>query len=67
MSNLILGKNIESITIQDLEEFFTSEQEETSILEFKSGEVQLEDVYKEIAAFLNTERGLLIVGAPVRY
>lgn len=63
-SSAFFQKDIYSITRQDLEVFFTTEQEENASLEFKSGETSLEDVYKEVAAFLNTEGGLLIIGAP---
>ncbi|NML38127.1 ATP-binding protein [Chitinophaga sp. G-6-1-13] len=63
-SNAIFQKEIYNITKQDLEIFFSTEQEENAVLEFKSGETSFEDVYKEVAAFLNTEGGLLIIGAP---
>jgi hypothetical protein len=60
----IFRKNIYDFNISDLRTFFESEQEETSILEFKSGEVEINDLYKEISAFLNTEGGLIIIGSP---
>lgn len=60
----IFGKDREEFSINDLELFFESEQEETDVLEFKSGDVEIEDLYKEITAFLNTEGGLIVVGAP---
>lgn len=60
----LLGKDIYSISDEDLVSFFSIEQEETALLEFKSGEVKLEDVYKEVAAFANTEGGVLVIGAP---
>jgi len=60
----IFNKSIKDFKIDILIEYFTSEQEETDILEFKCGDVQIEDLYKEIAAFLNTEGGLIIVGSP---
>lgn len=63
-SESIFQKEIYQLTEQDLSLFFSTEQEETSILEFKSGEVGLESIYREVAAFLNTEGGLLIVGSP---
>lgn len=63
-SNKFLGKNINDITIEDLSEFFSVEQEESSTIEFKSGEVALEKLYPEISAFLNTNGGILIIGAP---
>ena len=60
----IFRKNSDSLTIEEIEDFFSSPQEETSVLEFKSGEVEIIDLYKEISAFLNTEGGLLLIGAP---
>ncbi len=60
----IFNKNIDELIITDIEEYFSSEQEETSVIEFKSGNVEIIDLYKEITAFLNTEGGLLIIGSP---
>jgi hypothetical protein len=60
----IFGKNRNEVTINDLKEYFTTPQEESSVIEFKSGEVEINDIFKEITAFLNTEGGLLIIGAP---
>jgi len=60
----IFNKEPEEIILQDVKNFFLTPQEETSILEFKSGQVEIDDIYKEVAAFLNTEGGLLIVGTP---
>ena len=60
----IFRKSIDDITIKTIEDFFLSPQEETSVLEFKSGGVEIIDLYKEISAFLNTEGGLIIVGTP---
>ena len=60
----IFNKDIDNLNISDLVTFFETEQEETSVLEFKSGDVEIIDLYKEITAFLNTEGGLLIIGAP---
>jgi hypothetical protein len=62
--NKFLGKGIGDITIEDLLEYFLVEQEETSTIEFKSGDVSLEKIYPEICAFLNTNGGILIIGAP---
>lgn len=64
LSQQLLGKEVYDITKEDLVTFFSVEQEETALLEFKSGEVTLEDVYKEVAAFANTQGGILIIGAP---
>jgi hypothetical protein len=60
----IFLKGIYELSIEDLISYFDNEQEETSVLEFKSGDVGLESIYREIAAFLNTEGGLLIIGSP---
>lgn len=60
----IFGSERSKITLNDVKDFFSTPQEESSILEFKSGGVEIIDLYKEITAFLNTEGGLLIVGAP---
>jgi len=60
----IFSKDSEQLKLKDIENFFLSPQEETSVLEFKAGEVEIIDLYKEIAAFLNTEGGLIIVGSP---
>lgn len=60
----IFNKEIHNLEFKDLEFFFKEEQEESHILEFKSGESQLVDIYKEITAFLNTQGGLLIIGTP---
>jgi hypothetical protein len=61
----LFQKSLYELAIADLESFFSSEQEETSVLEFKAGKSSLEDIHKEVAAFLNTEGGLLIIGAPI--
>jgi hypothetical protein len=57
-------KELHEVTIEDLETFFNEEQEETSTLEFKSGDVPLEKLHGEVCAFLNTEGGLLLIGTP---
>ena len=60
----IFKKDIYQLNAEDLATFFASEQEETSVLEFKSGDVEIDKIYSEVAAFMNTEGGLLIIGAP---
>lgn len=60
----IFGKSRNDLKLDDIKEYFSTPQEESSVIEFKSGEVEINDVFKEIAAFLNTEGGLLIIGAP---
>lgn len=57
-------KDPTDIGLADIESFFQNPQEEGSTLEFKSGHVEIITVFKEIVAFLNTEGGLLIIGAP---
>lgn len=58
------NKPVEELNLSDVEHFFSIEQEETSTLEFKTGETEIINLYKEIAAFLNTEGGLIIIGSP---
>ncbi len=60
----IFQKDIYSIDENDLKSFFSTPQLETSILEFKSGDVEINKLYNEVCAFLNTEGGIIIVGAP---
>jgi hypothetical protein len=63
-SQQFFNKPLYEITLQDIEMFFQEPQQETSVLEFKAGDVLLEKIFREVAAFLNTEGGLLIIGAP---
>jgi hypothetical protein len=60
----IFAKPRNEVKLSDIEEYFSTPQEESSVIEFKSGEVEINDIFKEITAFLNTEGGLLIIGAP---
>lgn len=60
----IFNKNPDQLDLKDVVDFFNVDREETASLEFKSGDVTIEDLFKEISAFLNTEGGLIIVGAP---
>lgn len=64
LSELYFQKEIYDLKIEDLKAFFSEEQEESSRLEFKTGQVGIEHIYKEVCAFLNTEGGLLIIGTP---
>jgi len=64
LAEKIFGKPLYSISEADLISYFSVEQEENSVVEYKSGKVELQKVLKEIVAFLNTEGGLLIIGAP---
>jgi hypothetical protein len=63
-SEIIFNKYINDLSFEDIEIFFKEEQEENSILEFKSGDTSLEKLYREVCAFLNSEGGLIIIGAP---
>jgi hypothetical protein len=60
----IFGKSRNEVTIDDVRIYFSTPQEESSVVEFKSGEVEINDIFKEITAFLNTEGGLLVIGSP---
>lgn len=60
----LFNKKLDQVTIEDLHLFFSTEQEETSTLEFKTGDVTIVDLCKEIASFLNTEGGHLVIGSP---
>jgi len=60
----LFNKELYKIELEVLKTFFADEQEETSTLEFKSGKVSLDTIYKEVCAFLNTEGGVLIIGTP---
>ncbi|MDO8999520.1 MAG: ATP-binding protein [Bacteroidota bacterium] len=64
-SDIIFGKDLHQLTYDDIADYFIDEQEENSVLEFKSGDVGLESIYKEACAFLNTQGGLIIIGAPI--
>lgn len=63
-TSYFFNKNPTELTFSDIQLYFKERQEESSTLEFKCGDVEITDVYKEVAAFLNTEGGLLIIGAP---
>lgn len=64
LARQILGKDLYEITREDLTEYFSTPREESSVLEFKSGQVKINSIFKEVCAFLNTEGGLIIVGSP---
>lgn len=61
----LLGKPLHQLSDDDVATYFKSEQEESDMLEFKSGDVDLGTIYKEVAAFANTRGGVLILGAPL--
>lgn len=66
------GKDLEEISLQDVQDFFQFEREETTRLEFKSYSEQNKDsvtekekgILRSICGFLNSEGGLIIWGAP---
>ena len=60
-----LGKPLSELTLEYLQHFFSEPQEESSTLEFKSKDITIEMVCKEVSAFLNTEGGVLVLGAPM--
>lgn len=70
-SSIYFNKNIENLTFQDIVHFFVESKEESSTLEFKSFSTRygnfnanLEGVIRGICAFLNSEGGIIIWGAP---
>lgn len=60
----IISKPISGLQFEDIRNFFAGSPREGQHLEFKSGEVELSKLQKEICAFLNSEGGVLILGAP---
>ena len=59
-----LFDDIHKVSLADLAHYFTENRIENQHLEFKSGEATIDKILKEVAAFLNAEGGLLIIGAP---
>jgi predicted HTH transcriptional regulator len=70
-SNIYFNKSLDDLTYQDIEDFFVENKEEGETIEFKSFHQQstfdsnIGNVIKGISAFLNSNGGLLIWGAPV--
>jgi Schlafen, AlbA_2 len=71
-SNILFGKELHHIEVQDLELFFTSERDEDSKVEAKSYDSltsNIKDginlVLKSICAFLNSTGGIVVWGAPI--
>lgn len=54
----------QSLDEEGLKNFFSSPQKESQNLEFKSGKVDISNVYKEICSFANTDGGIVIIGTP---
>ena len=65
LASQIFQKNLHEVTLQDLVDFFEIERQETAILEFKSGKTELEGIIQEVCAFLNTDGGVIVYGAPI--
>lgn len=64
LSVKIFGKPLDLMTLEDLQNYFTVEREESKYLEFKSGDVKISDIFREICAFLNSDGGIMVIGAP---
>ena len=71
-SKSYFNKNLDELAYQDIVDFFNDEQEESNKIEFKSFAEQhgnfnnkFDGVIRGICAFLNSEGGILIWGAPV--
>lgn len=73
ITNSIIGLNIENITLEDLNNFFKNENEESDIFELKSFferpgqnnyKLKEDAILKTICGFLNSSGGLIIWGAP---
>ncbi len=63
-SEQIFGKKINEISFQDLKVFFEIGKRRIIKIELKSGEIKIEDIYREVCAFLNTDGGILVIGTP---
>lgn len=71
-SQLYFGKDLESLEYQDILDYFVEEKEESENIEFKAYHNQygsfnknLEGVIRGVCAFLNSNGGILIWGAPL--
>jgi len=71
-SQQYFGKNLDDLTFQDIADFFAEEKEESDKIEFKAFHPDfgnfnknLEGVIRGICAFLNSNGGILIWGAPL--
>jgi predicted HTH transcriptional regulator len=64
-SQYYFGKDITTLNAaSDIEPFFKKEIPEGQTIEYKSGGINLDKCGETLSAFLNTNGGLLIVGAP---
>lgn len=71
-SNQYFSKDLNELTFEDIEKYFTDSKEESDKIEFKSYhsiygnfDKNLEGVIRGICAFLNSNGGILIWGAPI--
>lgn len=64
LTEKIFDKELDEITKKDFFDYFVEEREETSYIEYKSGEVEINDIYREVCAFLNTDGGIIFIGTP---
>lgn len=71
-SKQYFGKPLQDLTIGDITHFFTEENEESATIEFKAfasehgnTQTKLNGVIRGICAFLNSEGGIVVWGAPV--
>lgn len=60
----IIGKPLQEIVLGDIIDFFRKNPRESQHLEFKSGDVDIAKLRKEVCALLNRDGGLIILGAP---
>lgn len=69
-SEIVFGKRLEELGIDTLTHFFSTQQGETATLEFKSFskhstfDKNIDGIIKGLCAFLNSDGGILIWGAP---
>lgn len=69
-SEIVFGKSLEELSIDKLKYFFSTPQGETATLEFKSFskhstfDKNIDGIIKGLCAFLNSDGGILIWGAP---
>jgi hypothetical protein len=69
-SEIIFGKTLEELSIDILTHFFSTPQGETATIEFKSFskhstfDKNIDGIIKGLCAFLNSDGGILIWGAP---
>lgn len=64
LSKQLFQKDLSEVILEDVIDFFKFERQETAVLEFKSGRADVEKITQEVCAFLNTDGGILIYGAP---